>query len=62
MKILPEKAHYSPKEIAEYFDIAESALRLKIQEGKIDAIHPAGMKCLRIPREEVEKMKVPATE
>ncbi len=62
MKELPEKAHYRPDEVADYFSINLSSLYQWIAEGKVKAIRPAGQRAVRIPREEVNRMKVPAIE
>lgn len=62
MKELPEKAHYRPGEVATYFDVSISVIYQWISEGKINALKIAGMRCLRISREEVEKMKVAVIE
>jgi excisionase family DNA binding protein len=62
MKELPDKAHYRPEEIAEYFDISVKTLYQWIAEGKVPAIKPAGCSLLRITRGEVEKMKRSAVE
>ena len=62
MKKLPDKAHYRPDEVAEYFDINLSTLYQWIAEGKVCGLRVAGMRCIRITREEVEKMKRPVIE
>jgi excisionase family DNA binding protein len=60
MKELPEKAHYRPDEVADYFDIPKSTLYQWIAEGKVDALKIAGQRVLRISKDEVERMKVEA--
>jgi excisionase family DNA binding protein len=60
MKELPEKAHYRPDEVADYFDIPSSTLYQWIQEGKVKALKIAGQRVLRIEKDEVERMKVEA--
>jgi excisionase family DNA binding protein len=62
MKELPDKAHYRPDEVAEYFDIKLSTLYQWIAEGKVNGLKVAGMRCVRITREEIEKMKRPVIE
>jgi excisionase family DNA binding protein len=62
MKELPDKAHYRPDEVAEYFDMPVKTLYQWIQEGKVKAIRPAGCNLLRIPKDAVEEMKINAVE
>ena len=62
MKELPEKLHYRPDEVAEYFSIKLSSLYQWIAEGKVKAIRPAGQRAVRISKEEIDRMKVPAIE
>jgi len=59
---LPEKAHYKVKEVAAYFDIEEKLLYRWIDEGVVYAINVAGKRTKRIPKAEVERMKVSAIE
>jgi excisionase family DNA binding protein len=54
---LPEKAYYRPDEVYNYFGIPKSTFYQRMQEGKIKYILVSGID-RRIPREEVERMKV----
>ena len=56
----PEKAHYRPEEVAEYFGLSLSIIYRWIAEGKVEAIKPAGGRVIRISCDEIEKMKIPA--
>jgi len=62
MDELLDKAHYRPDEVAAYFDISLSTLYQWISEGKVKCLRVAGMRCLRISRDEVEKMKIAVIE
>ena len=57
MDELSNKAYYRPDEIAKYFDIPKSTFYQRMQEGRIKFILVGGVD-RRIPREEVERMKV----
>jgi len=62
MKGLPDKTYYRPGEIAEYFNISVKVIYEWIADGTIQGVRVAGKRCLRISREEVEKMKVAVNE
>ncbi len=54
---LPEKSYYRPDEVYKYFGIPKSTFYKRMRNGKIKYILVGGID-RRIPREEVERMKV----
>ena len=62
MPTLPDKKYFTPKEVADYFNMKIKTLYSWMQEGKVLYIIPAGGRLKRISREEVERMKVDGME
>jgi excisionase family DNA binding protein len=58
---LPDKKTFRPGEVARLLDISPSTVYLWIEVGKIEATRLAG-RTLRIPREEIERIRESTTE
>jgi excisionase family DNA binding protein len=58
MNRLPEKELLRPDEVAVYFSVSRKTIYSWVDTGKIDAIKVNGF--IRIPREAIEKIIIPA--